>query len=168
MSIYNNNLQFPDVWHVLLNKSKWHNFMINVKASVQTIHQDRTTFSSILYPVELHDMCSKSSWIDTVGVYGNMEILATKNIIYETSCTEYVSVILDVPHMRQADISFALTVVLHAMSPPVSKTAPVTAQNIKTASEMRAGSLTYSGRSDNKKQHKVSTSLFQVSFLGMF
>jgi hypothetical protein len=69
--------------------------------------------------------------------------------------------------MRQADISFALTVVLHAMNPPASKTAPVTAQNIKTASEMRAGSLTYGGRSD-KKQHRVSSSLFKVSFLGMF
>ncbi|XP_069694357.1 protein unc-80 homolog isoform X2 [Periplaneta americana] len=73
----------------------------------------------------------------------------------------------DVPHMRQADISFALTVVLHAMSPPASKTAPVTAQNIKTASEMRTGSLTYSGRGDNKKPHKVSMSLFQVAFLAL-
>lgn len=81
---------------------------------------------------------------------------------------KYVSVIVDVPHMRQVDISFALTVVLHAMNPPASKTAPVTAQNIKTASEMRAGSLTYSGRGDNKKEHKVSSLLFKVSFLGMF
>ncbi|XP_021940294.1 protein unc-80 homolog isoform X4 [Zootermopsis nevadensis] len=73
----------------------------------------------------------------------------------------------DVPHMRQVDISFALTVVLHAMNPPASKTAPVTAQNIKTASEMRAGSLTYSGRGDNKKHHKVSSLLFKVSFLAL-
>jgi hypothetical protein len=58
--------------------------------------------------------------------------------------------------------------VLHAMSPPASKIAPVTAQNIKTASEMRTGSLTYSGRSDNKKRHKISMSLFQVAFLGKF
>jgi hypothetical protein len=70
--------------------------------------------------------------------------------------------------MRQSDISFTLTVVLHAVSPPASKTAPVTAQNIKTASEMRTGSLTYGGRSENKKQHKVSVSLFQVAFLGKF
>ena len=77
-------------------------------------------------------------------------------------------VIVDVPHMRQVDIRFALTVVLHAMSPPVSKTAPVTAQNIKTASEMRTGSLTYGGRSDNKKHQKISVSLMQVAFLGKF
>ena len=70
--------------------------------------------------------------------------------------------------MRQADIRFALIVVLHAMSPPASKTAPVTAQNIKTASEMRTGSVTYGGRSDNKKQQKLSVSLLQVAFLGKF
>ncbi|KAF4517233.1 hypothetical protein B566_EDAN005287 [Ephemera danica] len=52
----------------------------------------------------------------------------------------------DMPRMRQADISFALTVVLHAVNPPATKTSPVTAQNIKTASEMRAGSVTYGSR----------------------
>lgn len=77
-------------------------------------------------------------------------------------------VIVDVPHMRQVDIRFALTVVLHAMSPPASKTAPITAQNIKTASEMRTGSLTYGGRSDSKKQQKISVSLLQVAYLGKF
>ena len=70
--------------------------------------------------------------------------------------------------MRQADIRFSLTVVLHAMSPPASKTGPVTAQNIKTASELRTGSLTYGGRSDSKKQQKISVSLMQVAFLGKF
>jgi hypothetical protein len=80
----------------------------------------------------------------------------------------YYFVVVDVPHMRQADIRFALTVVLHAMCPPASKTAPVTAQNIKTASEMRTGSLTYSGRSDKKKQQKIPVSLMQVAFLGKF
>jgi hypothetical protein len=73
----------------------------------------------------------------------------------------------DVPHMRQVDIRFALTVVLNAMSPPASKTAPVTAQNIKTASEMRTGSLTYGGRSDSKRQQKISVSVMQVAFLAL-
>nr|CAD7425389.1 unnamed protein product [Timema monikensis] len=80
--------------------------------------------------------------------------------------TEKPSVSQDVPRMRQADISFALTVVLHAMSPPATKTAPVTAQNIKTASEMRTGSITYSGR-DNKKTTKIARSLYQVAFLAL-
>ncbi|XP_066993860.2 protein unc-80 homolog [Anabrus simplex] len=72
----------------------------------------------------------------------------------------------DAPRMRQGDISFALTVVLHAMCPPATKTAPVTAQNIKTASEMRAGSLTYSSW-DSKKFTHISLSLYQVAFLAL-
>ncbi|KAG8225919.1 hypothetical protein J437_LFUL005955 [Ladona fulva] len=71
----------------------------------------------------------------------------------------------DAPKMRQADISFALTIILHAMNPPATKTAPVTAQNIKTASEMRAGSL-YSTR-DSKTSHKIPHTLYQVSFLAL-
>ncbi|XP_046393341.1 protein unc-80 homolog [Ischnura elegans] len=71
----------------------------------------------------------------------------------------------DAPKMRQADISFALTIILHAMNPPATKTAPVTAQNIKTASEMRTGSL-YSSR-DSKVGHKIPHSLYQVSFLAL-
>jgi hypothetical protein len=80
----------------------------------------------------------------------------------------YCLVTADVPHMRPVDIRFALTVVLHAISPPASKTAPLTAQNIKTASEMRTGSLTYGGRSDHRKQQRISVSLLQVAFLGKF
>ncbi|GLV31802.1 uncoordinated 80 [Carabus blaptoides fortunei] len=72
----------------------------------------------------------------------------------------------DVAQMRQSDISFALTVVLHAMSPPTTKTAPVTAQNLKTVSEMRTGSLTYTSR-DTKVSTKINTSLYQVSFLAL-
>ncbi|GLG97294.1 Protein unc-80 homolog [Gryllus bimaculatus] len=71
----------------------------------------------------------------------------------------------DVPRLRQTDISFCLTVVLHAMNPPATKTAPVTAQNIKNASEMRVGSI-YSGR-DSKKCSQVSPSLYQVAFLAL-
>ncbi|XP_071444564.1 protein unc-80 homolog isoform X1 [Hetaerina americana] len=71
----------------------------------------------------------------------------------------------DAPKMRQADISFALTIILHAMNPPATKTSPVTAQNIKTASEMRTGSL-YSSR-DSKAGHKIPHSLYQVSFLAL-
>ncbi|KAJ1528104.1 hypothetical protein ONE63_008019 [Megalurothrips usitatus] len=74
----------------------------------------------------------------------------------------------DVAPLRQADISFILTVVLNAMSPPATKTAPVTAQTIKAVSEMRTGSLTGS-HGDSKKQTpaKVPRSLYQVSFLAL-
>lgn len=71
----------------------------------------------------------------------------------------------DVDRMRQSDISFALTVVLHAMSPP-QKTIPITSQNLKSVSDMRAGSLTYTR--DLKNPTKINNSLYQVSFLGKF
>lgn len=70
------------------------------------------------------------------------------------------------PRMRQTDISFALTIVLHALSPPATKTSPVTAQNIKSASEMRAGSITFGNRDQNKRQTPIPLSLFKVALLG--
>ncbi|XP_052133076.1 protein unc-80 homolog [Frankliniella occidentalis] len=75
----------------------------------------------------------------------------------------------DVAPLRQADISFILTVVLNAMSPPGPKTNPTASQNIKTVSEMRAGSLTGGSHTDSKKQTlpKVPRSLYQVSFLAL-
>jgi hypothetical protein len=75
--------------------------------------------------------------------------------------------ITDVPRMRQADISFALTIVLHAMNPPATKTSPVTAQNIKTASELRAGSITYGSRDANKRTQSIPVSLYRTAFLGI-
>lgn len=48
---------------------------------------------------------------------------------------------LDINSMRQSDISFALTLVLHAMSPPNVKSALSGAQNLKVATEIRTGSL---------------------------
>lgn len=73
----------------------------------------------------------------------------------------------DVAPLRQGDISFILTVVLNAMSPPTSKTAAALAQSLK-AGETRTGSLTGGSHSDSKKQNaaKVPRSLYQVSFLG--
>jgi hypothetical protein len=70
--------------------------------------------------------------------------------------------------MRQTDISFALTIVLHALSPPASKTSPVTAQNIKSASEMRAGSITFGNREQHKRLTPIPLSLFKVGLLGKF
>ncbi|XP_049834730.1 protein unc-80 homolog isoform X4 [Schistocerca gregaria] len=72
----------------------------------------------------------------------------------------------DAPRLRQVDISFMLTVVLHALCPPATKTAPVTTQNIKSASETRTGSHSYGNR-ENKKPTKISMSLYQVAFLAL-
>jgi hypothetical protein len=54
------------------------------------------------------------------------------------------------------------------MNPPASKTSPVTAQNIKTVSEMRAGSMTYGNRDNKRSAIAIPFSLFKVAFLGEF
>ncbi|XP_015837449.1 protein unc-80 homolog isoform X10 [Tribolium castaneum] len=55
----------------------------------------------------------------------------------------------DVFAMKQSDISFAITLVLHAMSPPSTK------------------SVASSGTRDTKTSSKINTSLYQVSFLAL-
>lgn len=74
--------------------------------------------------------------------------------------------ISDVHCMRQADISFSLTVVLHAMCPPTTKSAALTSQNIKSTSDTRTGSFTFLGR-ETKAIPVVSRSVYQVAFLGI-
>lgn len=68
--------------------------------------------------------------------------------------------------MRQQDITFALTLILHAMSPPNTKATTSVGQNLKVATEIRTGSLTFTGTRDAKGSAKVNSSLYQVSFLG--
>ncbi|XP_046670285.1 uncharacterized protein LOC124360589 isoform X5 [Homalodisca vitripennis] len=69
----------------------------------------------------------------------------------------------DVHCMRQTDISFTLTVVLHAMCPPTSKSAALT---IKSSSDTRTGSFTFLAR-EAKTSPTVSRSVYQVAFLGL-
>lgn len=75
--------------------------------------------------------------------------------------------ISDVTAMRRNDISFALTVILHAMSPPNIKSALSGGQNLKATTETRTGSLTFTGTRDTKTSAKINTSLYQVSFLAL-
>ncbi|RZC42316.1 unc-80 -like protein, partial [Asbolus verrucosus] len=56
----------------------------------------------------------------------------------------------DVSAMKQNDISFALTLVLHAMSPPNTKSIASSGPNLKAAAEIRTGSLTFTGTRDTK------------------
>ncbi|KOC65753.1 Protein unc-80 like protein, partial [Habropoda laboriosa] len=72
----------------------------------------------------------------------------------------------DVPKLRQSDINFALTAVLNTLWPPTTKTVPMTAQNLKTTTDMRAGSLTFVAR-DSKTLTKTSLTLYQVAFLAL-
>lgn len=74
--------------------------------------------------------------------------------------------ISDVTHMKQSDISYALTMVLHAMSPPNTKSVGPSGSSVKPNAEIRTGSLTFTGTRDTKTSAKINTSLYQVSFLG--
>ncbi|KAL1497693.1 hypothetical protein ABEB36_008611 [Hypothenemus hampei] len=73
----------------------------------------------------------------------------------------------DIPQIKQSDVSFAITLVLHAMSPPNMKPLAQTSTNIKTTTETRTGSLTFTGTRDTKTTSKINTSLYQVSFLAL-
>ncbi|XP_015837453.1 protein unc-80 homolog isoform X13 [Tribolium castaneum] len=73
----------------------------------------------------------------------------------------------DVFAMKQSDISFAITLVLHAMSPPSTKSVASSGPNLKSTSEIRTGSLTFTGTRDTKTSSKINTSLYQVSFLAL-
>ncbi|XP_043793963.1 protein unc-80 homolog isoform X2 [Apis laboriosa] len=72
----------------------------------------------------------------------------------------------DVPKLRQSDINFALTAVLNTLWPPTTKTVPITAQNLKTTTDMRTSSLTFVAR-DSKTLTKTSLTLYQVAFLAL-
>ena len=76
----------------------------------------------------------------------------------------------DAPRVRQSDISFALTVVLHALNPPhPHQTRVAVTKNISGGGgpDGARGSLSVNS-SDTKQQHRpYRPSLMQVSFLGL-
>ncbi|CAH2006087.1 unnamed protein product [Acanthoscelides obtectus] len=73
----------------------------------------------------------------------------------------------DVPQMKPSDVSFSLTLILHAMSPPNIKTAGPSGANVKPVAEIRTGSLTFTGTRDTKTSAKINSSLYQVAFLAL-
>ncbi|KAK4883609.1 hypothetical protein RN001_006928 [Aquatica leii] len=110
----------------------------------------------------LEQVCGGSSILPTQDKTENMIM----NLIMPL-CLRVGSGRKDVAAIKQSDISFALTLVLHAVSPPSTKAATATGQNIKAASEMRAGSLTFTGTRDTKTTARINTSLYKVSFLAL-
>ncbi|KAK7065539.1 hypothetical protein SK128_001021 [Halocaridina rubra] len=70
--------------------------------------------------------------------------------------------------MRQADISFALTVVLHAMNPPLAKIAPLHGGQARTipASDPRSQSWSQQ-HMDPKSLPKVRPTILRIAFLGL-
>lgn len=73
----------------------------------------------------------------------------------------------DAPKMRQADISFALTVVLHAMNPPLAKIAPLHGPQTKTmpGSDPRSQSWSHQ-QLDPRAYPKVKPTILRIAFLG--
>ena len=69
--------------------------------------------------------------------------------------------------MRQADISFALTVMLHALQPPAStKAAPGLAASTAAASVANKTDPGVFSTSESRAHSTVRPSIYSVAFLG--
>ncbi|XP_046742007.1 protein unc-80 homolog isoform X8 [Diprion similis] len=128
--------------------------------------------STVLRLIALH-VISLGEVYSLENVCGGQSMFATQNRTESVLLNLLIPLFLrvgtgrkDVPKLRQADISFALTAVLNTLWPPTAKTAPITAQNLKTATDMRTGSLTFTAR-DAKAPTKISLTLYQVAFLAL-
>ncbi|XP_050101355.1 protein unc-80 homolog isoform X2 [Anopheles aquasalis] len=75
--------------------------------------------------------------------------------------------ISDVGELKQSDISFLVTAVLNAMSPVAGRTGQSGMQTNRTGADLRAGSLTFTGSRDAKRPAKISSSLYQATFLAL-
>lgn len=71
----------------------------------------------------------------------------------------------DVGELKQLDISFLVTSILNAMSPPAGRTAQI--QSNRVGPDIRAGSLTFTGSRDAKRPAKIANSLYQAGFLAL-
>ena len=69
--------------------------------------------------------------------------------------------------MRQTDISFAVTIVLHAMNPPLAKIAPLQPPSNRTgqASDLRSQSYSHQ-QIDPRALPKVNPTVLRIAFLG--
>lgn len=77
-------------------------------------------------------------------------------------------VISDIGELKQHDVTYLVTAVLNAMSPPAGRTGQVVSQINRTGGDLRAGSLTFTGSRDAKRPARISGSLYQAAFLGIF
>ncbi|XP_039948637.1 protein unc-80 homolog isoform X7 [Bactrocera tryoni] len=73
----------------------------------------------------------------------------------------------DIGELKMTDVSFLLTVVLNAMSPPAGRTGQAVIQTNRVGGDLRAGSLTFTGSRDAKRPARISGSLYQAAFLAL-
>lgn len=73
----------------------------------------------------------------------------------------------DLGELKQHDISFLVTAILNAMSPPAGRSAQATTQSNRVVGDLRASSLTFTGSREAKRPARISGSLYQAAFLAL-
>ncbi|KAK4295652.1 hypothetical protein Pmani_031795 [Petrolisthes manimaculis] len=111
----------------------------------------------------LEQICGGSSLFPTADKTENMIMNLLLPLCLRVGCGRK-----DAPKMRQADISFALTVVLHAMNPPLAKIAPMHGPQTKTmpGSDPRSQSWSHQ-QLDPRAYPKVKPTILRIAFLGL-
>ncbi|XP_071534011.1 protein unc-80 homolog isoform X8 [Panulirus ornatus] len=111
----------------------------------------------------LEQICGGSSLFPTPDKTENMIMNLLLPLCLRVGCGRK-----DAPRMRQADISFALTVVLHAMNPPLAKIAPLHGPQAKTAAGSDPRSQSWSHQQlDPRAYPKVKPTILRIAFLGL-
>ncbi|XP_058983125.1 protein unc-80 homolog isoform X2 [Musca domestica] len=73
----------------------------------------------------------------------------------------------DVGELKMTDVSYLLTAVLNAMSPPAGRTGQAVSQINRVGGDLRTGSLTFTGSRDAKRPARIAGSLYQAAFLAL-
>nr|XP_027221615.1 protein unc-80 homolog [Penaeus vannamei] len=111
----------------------------------------------------LEQICGGSSLFPTPDKTENMIMNLLLPLCLRVGCGRK-----DAPRMRQADISFALTVILHAMNPPLAKIAPLHGTQAKTTPGADPRSQSWSHQQlDPRALPKVKPTILRIAFLGL-
>ncbi|XP_069159541.1 protein unc-80 homolog isoform X1 [Procambarus clarkii] len=111
----------------------------------------------------LEQICGGSSLFPTPEKTENMIMNLLLPLCLRVGCGRK-----DAPRMRQADISFALTVVLHAMNPPLAKLQPIHGPQAKTVPGSDPRSQSWSHHQlDPRAYPKVKPTILRIAFLGL-
>ncbi|XP_066978451.1 protein unc-80 homolog isoform X1 [Macrobrachium rosenbergii] len=111
----------------------------------------------------LEQICGGSSLFPTSDKTENMIMNLLLPLCLRVGCGRK-----DAPRMRQADISFTLTVILHAMNPPLAKIAPLHGPQTRTVPASDPRSQSWSQQQiDPKTLPKVKPTILKIAFLGL-
>ncbi|XP_064455968.1 protein unc-80 homolog isoform X2 [Ornithodoros turicata] len=144
---------------------------MNVSASAAALAQSPPPgFCSVAVRLITMQMIALGESQSLESVCGSSSILSSpdKTEIYLMNfilplCIRVSSGVKDVPKMRPSDISFALTVVLNALSPVSHKHHPSSSAVGKLPAEAQQNTSSNQDKSPNR----VRSSLYQIGFLGL-